>query len=116
MGTNKASLTNKTLNENAYTLLLENRCFELKQIADDLGYSTFVSKWEGNVLLFCLGIHECLKRFSENTFKSEDEKKYIQFMKKMSINNSPLEVMKLQMLAYDVAEDYLSLMKQIGYS
>lgn len=116
MDTNKQSLSNKTVNENAYTLLLENRCFELKQIADDIGYSTLVSKWEGNVLLFCMGIHDCLKKFSENTINPEEEKKYIQFMKKMSINNSPLEVMKLQMLSYDVAEDYLSLMKQIGYS
>lgn len=99
--------------EKAFEIILRNRHNELKQIAQDIGYPTTGDHWEEKILLFCLDIDKCFLDLSEVKVIDDEVHKCMTLMQIMSKNKTLNEVQKIQLLAYNVAEEFKKLYEEV---
>jgi hypothetical protein len=94
----------------ALDILSRNKMQQITYIADEIGYNTMESGWEERAVIFCLEIYECYRSLFENKMQDMEVHRYVSLMKAMANRCKSLdEVQKLQLLAYDLAQDFIFL-------
>jgi hypothetical protein len=90
----------------AFEILLRTKGNELKQIAQDIGYPTSGQDWENKILLFCFDIDKCFNDLSLKEVEDGEVLKCMNLMRMIANHKTLNEVQKIQILAYNIAQDF----------